>query len=449
MDIIVKKDILDELQSQGFCHSSEEADKLLTSVSNNIAKVIQKNKSVNIEEFGCFYTGKTPPKESFPIENLVDNVVSDTGITKVRASSAVSNLFHFVKDCILKGLEIQLIDFASFRLVEKKAQIIKNPRTGRKTIVPTKKVLKFQPEKSLIKKVKKNVKFAPEKAFEEHISRLRTAAVLLVLPQRDFFVKTLEYHFDKAGWKTYMAQTVEEAESLVNEGHTYLVILDTAIENHQSLCESIKCRRHGRLIPLITLFPKSIDLANSENLRICGDEEVVQPFEIRHLLTLSDTVLRRSTEEEAIFDQEVLMQFATHDEHIEKSNKLAQKLFTISGLSSEEQITMAAAFREAVGNGAQHGNKHKSAAMMEVLYILDKKKITLVVTDSGPGFDWQSYLEIGRQGDVVGRARQRYQEGRIGGLGIMLMLKCVDKIEYNDKGNVLTLTKNLNKEDSK
>jgi len=32
----------------------------------------------------------------------------------------------------------------------------------------------------------------------------------------------------------------------------------------------------------------------------------------------------------------------------------------------------------------------------------------------------------------------------LGGLGIMLMLKCVDKLEYNDKGNVITLTKFLN-----
>ena len=165
----------------------------------------------------------------------------------------------------------------------------------------------------------------------------------------------------------------------------------------------------------------------------------------RGLLYTSDTVLRRSTEEEAIFDQEVLLQFSSNDEHIDKANKLAQKLFAISGLSQEEQITMAAAFREAVGNGAQHGNKHKTDAMMEVLYILDKKKITIVVTDSGPGFDWQNYLNLGKQGDAVGRARERFQEGKLGGLGIMLMLKCVDKVEYNDKGNVLTLTKSLNK----
>lgn len=443
MDIIVKKDILDELQSQGFCHTADEAETVLVSVSNNIAENIAQNKVIDISDFGCFYAGKKQPETKYVYENLVQDVTKDTGIAEIRIKNAIFNLFHFIKDCILKGLEIQIIDFVSFRLIEKKAQVVKNPRTGRKSIIPTKKVLKFQPEKSLLKKVGKNIRFIPEKIFAEHVSRLRTAAVLLVLPKRDFFVKTLEYHFEKAGWKTCMATSVEEAESLLNDGYTYLVILDTSIENHQSLCESVKCRKDHRLIPLITLFPKGVDLSLPKQLRICGNEQIVQPFEIRHLLTVSDLVLRKSTEEEAIFDQEVLLQFATEDSQIEKVNKLAQKLFIMSGLSSEDQITMSAAFREAVGNGAQHGNKHKNNRMMDVLYILAQKKITIVITDNGPGFDWQKYLQIAKQGNAVGRARQRYKEGRFGGLGIMLMLKCVDKLEYNDKGNTLTLTKNI------
>ena len=42
-------------------------------------------------------------------------------------------------------------------------------------------------------------------------------------------------------------------------------------------------------------------------------------------------------------------------------------------------------------------------------------------------------------------ARERHEQGRPGGLGIMLMLRCVDRIEYNDIGNQITLTKMLKK----
>ena len=38
-------------------------------------------------------------------------------------------------------------------------------------------------------------------------------------------------------------------------------------------------------------------------------------------------------------------------------------------------------------------------------------------------------------------ARERYLAGGMGGLGIMLMIRCVDLVEYNDKGNRIILTK--------
>ncbi|MGE3852865.1 MAG: hypothetical protein AB7K09_14070 [Planctomycetota bacterium] len=41
------------------------------------------------------------------------------------------------------------------------------------------------------------------------------------------------------------------------------------------------------------------------------------------------------------------------------------------------------------------------------------------------------------------KARKRHQEGKLGGLGIMLILKCTDRIEYNESGNQLTEYKYL------
>ena len=51
-------------------------------------------------------------------------------------------------------------------------------------------------------------------------------------------------------------------------------------------------------------------------------------------------------------------------------------------------------------------------------------------------------MSIGR-GDsrAVDAARSRIDQGRVGGLGIKLMLRCTDRLEYNDVGNMITLTK--------
>jgi anti-sigma regulatory factor (Ser/Thr protein kinase) len=113
----------------------------------------------------------------------------------------------------------------------------------------------------------------------------------------------------------------------------------------------------------------------------------------------------------------------------------------MSGLVEEEQVSLGAAFRETLANAAQHGNKHRRDKLLEVLYLLDKEKIIITITDSGFGFDWQKYVNINKGGNAIGRARQSQKEGRLGGLGIMLIMRCVDKLEYNDTGNVATLTK--------
>ena len=80
---------------------------------------------------------------------------------------------------------------------------------------------------------------------------------------------------------------------------------------------------------------------------------------------------------------------------------------------------------------------------MEVRYLLDSKNITSIVTDQGKGFDWRPYLDRGKGGDALGAARERHVEGKLGGLGIMLMMKCADKLEYNEVGNQVKLTKRI------
>ena len=66
-----------------------------------------------------------------------------------------------------------------------------------------------------------------------------------------------------------------------------------------------------------------------------------------------------------------------------------------------------------------------------------------MVSDEGSGFDHEQYLLRATTKDVVTSARERHEQGRMGGLGIMLMQKCTDRLEYNDIGNTVTLTKYL------
>jgi anti-sigma regulatory factor (Ser/Thr protein kinase) len=174
---------------------------------------------------------------------------------------------------------------------------------------------------------------------------------------------------------------------------------------------------------------------------VLGDEHLVEPFEVYTLLMLAESELARSSEEEIIFDQQVNFQFGTAEANAERANNLGGKLFAASGLDEQGQVAMAAAFREALMNAGQHGNKDDATKLIKVLYLLDKEKITVVVQDEGTGFDHDSYILRAQTKTADEAARERHAQGRVGGLGIKLMLQCTDRLEYNDVGNMITLTK--------
>lgn len=445
MEIIVKKDILDEIQAQGLCHNSEEAKKILNMVLEEIATYLRTYPRLKLHDFGTFSIGRsTQDVYEIPTEEFLSKLVTTFSIEKNKSQQIVATLVHFIKEMLIKGHEVQIIDFANFRLEEQRVQIIKSPPKGQSSVLPARKVLVFEPEKSLCEKAgAQEIQFAPDEDFQKHIAHLKTSSLLLLVPKRDFFIQTFEYHFSRAGWQVDITSSVEEAKHLINASGTYLATLDSLVPDYQSICEIIKCNRETCLIPLIIMYPKGTDLKKANGFRICGDENLMQPFEIKQLIAFAESVLRKHVEEKATFKQELMLQFLTTDQYIDKANELCSKLFSISGISEEAQISMAAAFREALANAAQHGNKHRKDKLLEVLYLLDKEKIITAITDSGFGFDWRKYLRAGEKGDAVGRARQSHREGRLGGLGIMLMLRCVDKLEYNDTGNMLTLTKYL------
>ena len=349
------------------------------------------------------------------------------GYTGPEAERAVASVFDVIKDELLRGNQVLIKDFASMKIVEKKAHIVKDPDTGHQFISPAENV----------------VSFVPIDGFQKRIESAKLSSIVLAVPQDDTFARVIEFHFSRVGWRVKIASSVEDCLNLIKDSGAHLVILDHTLAHARRLVEEMKCRKATSLIPLIGLFPKDLDPERSTEFQIMVDEHLVEPFEVYTLLMLAESELARSSEEEVIFEQQVNCQFGTAEAAIERANEVASRLFKEAGLAEEQLVALSAAFREAVGNAAQHGNKDNPQKLIKVNYLLDKEKITIVVTDEGPGFDHERYTLRGQTKDAVAAARERHEQGRAGGLGIMLMQRCTDKLEYNDIGNQLTLTKYL------
>jgi serine/threonine-protein kinase RsbW len=257
------------------------------------------------------------------------------------------------------------------------------------------------------------------------------------------FAKVVEFHFSRVGWRVVTVSTAAECLDRVRAGGTNLVIVDHALEGAEGLLEGLKVGRDTSRVPVIALFPSDRDPARARGFQVMADESLVEPFEVFKLLMVAETELARSGEEELLFDQQATLQLGTTRANVERAIEVGSQLIAASGMSEESQELVKAAYREAIGNAAQHGNADDPAKLITVQYLLDREKVTVVVTDEGPGFDHVRFRVRAQTKDAVSAARERHEEGRGGGLGIMLIEKCADRVEYNDTGNAIILTKFL------
>ena len=147
--------------------------------------------------------------------------------------------------------------------------------------------------------------------------------------------------------------------------------------------------------------------------------------------------------QEIITSRDIFFRFPSDDESINQIYEICRQKFEALPLGDMEKINLDAALNEAVGNAQRHGHKYNAEIPIEFRYIHKPDKLIMRVTDQGDGFDYRAELRRKKEGTAVEEARARYKAGGYGGLGIMLMLKCVHKVEYNRKGNQVTLTKFL------
>lgn len=366
-------------------------------------------------------------------DEILKTVAKETGIEEEKAKKVIDVLIGSMKKALVSGRRVFFPDFASFQVVEQKAKILRDPKTGIRYIRPVRKVLSL----------------SPEGRFKEEVEQSKLASILLVVPKNDPFARVVDFHFSRVGWRVLVLNSIEECEKMLDESNAYLCIVDYALDGAADLIKKIKCNLRTSMIPVIALFPRGKDPERAETLRVCGDEHLAEPFEIYTLLVLAESELARSSEEEVIFRQQVCLQFPTSEEYIEDCASILSDLFTESGMSEERQVAMNAAVREAILNASQHGNRYELNKQIRIFYLLDREKVTVVVTDEGNGFDYNFYLDRSMTEDAVTAARERYEQGRLGGLGIMLMVRCTDRLEYNDKGNSVTLTKYIKEVNSK
>ena len=95
---------------------------------------------------------------------LVDEVAQTVQLTKKQAEAIVNIVFDSIVNSLRAGEKIELRGFGSFRLRSRKSRTGRNPKTGEKVDVPSKKIPYFKPGKELKELI--NQKMAEAEAEE-------------------------------------------------------------------------------------------------------------------------------------------------------------------------------------------------------------------------------------------------------------------------------------------
>jgi integration host factor subunit beta len=80
---------------------------------------------------------------------LVEKVANEINLTKKQTEAIVGIIFQSITDSLAEGDKVELRGFGSFRVRERNSRVGRNPKSGEKVEVPSKKVPFFKAGKEL------------------------------------------------------------------------------------------------------------------------------------------------------------------------------------------------------------------------------------------------------------------------------------------------------------
>ncbi|MCA0969752.1 ATP-binding protein [Halobacillus litoralis] len=110
--------------------------------------------------------------------------------------------------------------------------------------------------------------------------------------------------------------------------------------------------------------------------------------------------------------------------------------YLVEGFGSD-QLLVEASISEAVVNAWRHGHEESDDRSIRVEVNFLHSRMVVRITDQGEGFDWQKYQCHNDMRHWFPCMEELEEPGR----GIILLLRVMDSLRYNKKGNECLLMK--------
>ncbi len=87
-------------------------------------------------------------------QNLVDYIAKKCGLTKAQATDTINAFTNFTADALVKGDQLRLKGFGTFKTLKRAQRNGRNPKTGEALVIKPHKVIRFVPADNLMQKAR-------------------------------------------------------------------------------------------------------------------------------------------------------------------------------------------------------------------------------------------------------------------------------------------------------
>ena len=86
-------------------------------------------------------------------KDIAKKIAEATGIPQMTVTEIVQMLFDGITEVLVEEGNIELRNFGIFKVKKRKARKARNPRTGEKVMVPSRRTVTFKPGREMMKRV--------------------------------------------------------------------------------------------------------------------------------------------------------------------------------------------------------------------------------------------------------------------------------------------------------
>lgn len=332
------------------------------------------------------------------------------------ASQILDSAFGAILEHLKEGHRVELDDFLSLSVTR--------PRNAELREDEYERYLAYAPVSGQLKAV-------PIGNFARTLHLGQVATLYFLTSEPDEFADILNRHFKKGGWNVVVESDPGRVLARVDREVPYAVLIESCVAGWQDLVRGLKCSAETNGVPILVIDSSRTGNPSDGGFTMKHDETIQEPFDVLELIeTMEDRLSTRvATIEEEMLTLSMTMQ--GDPSHRRQACSLVTETLTRAQIAPEFARASAMALNEILTNAVVHGHGEDLSKTVTVRVMLDRKRLLITVRDEGEGFDHTAMLAEAR----------KHKNDPACQTGLSRVMRTVERVEYNRKGNQVILTK--------